>query len=290
VGGVTQEAPVRRAGTLSATKFALPPEQPGTVARRRLLDVLDEGAQRPLTLISAPPGAGKTMLLGSWIAAGRPPGPVAWVSLDPADADRRRFWRTVLQALDRAGVGDALAALATRPQARVDRLMAELFAALEAREEPVVLVLDDFHEVAEAVHADFDQLLHRPPPALRLMIATRADPRLRLGRLRVQEQLTEIREPTLALTLDETALMLDLAGVSLADQHVRRLWSHTEGWAGALRLAALSLRDHPSASTAKSCATACTSGRSPPGAASSASGSARRRAPTRPDRCRRRAR
>jgi hypothetical protein len=156
---VTQEAPVRRAGTLSATKFALPPEQPGTVARRRLRDVLDEGAQRPLTLISAPPGAGKTMLLGSWIAAGRPPGPVAWVSLDPADADRRRFWRTVLHALDRAGVGDALAALATRPQARVDRLMAELFAALEAREEPVVLVLDDFHEVAEAVHADFDQQL-----------------------------------------------------------------------------------------------------------------------------------
>ena len=69
-------------------------------------------------------------------------------------------------------------------------------------------MLDDFHEVADAVHADVDQLLHHPPPALRLVIATRADPPLRLGRLRVQDQLTELREPDLAMTLDETTQML----------------------------------------------------------------------------------
>ena len=108
-----------------------------------------------------------------------------------------------------------------------------------------MLVLDDFHEVADAVHADVDQLLHRPPPALRLVIATRADPPLRLGRLRVQDQLTELREPDLAMTLDETTQMLAAAGVSMSEAHVRRLWEHTEGWAGALRLAALPLRDHP---------------------------------------------
>ena len=215
------------------------------VVRRRLHELLDEGTKRALTLIPAPPGAGKTVLLGSWIASGGPPGPVAWLSLDPADADRRRFWRAVLEALDRAGAGEAVAALAAHPQGRVDRLTSALITALDARDEPVVLVLDDFHEVAEALRGDLDQLLNHPPPALRVVIATRADPPLRLGRLRLRDQMTEIREPTLAMTFDETLQMLDLAGVSLAEQHARRLWDRTEGWVGALRLAMLSLRDHP---------------------------------------------
>jgi LuxR family transcriptional regulator, maltose regulon positive regulatory protein len=242
---VTQEAPVRYAGALPATKFALPPEQPTIIVRRRLIDALDAGVERPLTLISAPPGAGKTALLGTWVASGRPPGPVAWLSLDASDAERRRFWRAVLEALRRADAGAAVEALAAHPQSRVDRLLGELVSALEGREEPVVLVLDDFHEVAEAVHGDVDHLLHRPPPGLRVVIATRADPPLRLGRLRVQDQLTEIREPSLALTLEETGQMLAAADVSLPEPQLRRLWDHTEGWAGALRLAALSLRDHP---------------------------------------------
>jgi LuxR family transcriptional regulator, maltose regulon positive regulatory protein len=226
-------------------KFALPPEQPAVIVRDRLLEALDAGIGRPLTLVSAPPGAGKTALLGSWIAAGRAPGVVAWLSLDAFDSDRRRFWRAVLEALTRAGAGDAIAELAAHPRARPDALVAALTAALAERSDVVVLVLDDFHEVAEAVHAEIDQLLHHPPPALRLVIATRADPPLRLARLRVQDQLTELREPDLAMTLDETMRMLTAAGVSLGEAHVRRLWEHTEGWAGALRLAALPLRDDP---------------------------------------------
>jgi LuxR family maltose regulon positive regulatory protein len=235
---VAREAP---SSAVPATKFALPPEQPGIIVRDRLLAALDAGIRRPLTLISAPPGAGKTALLGSWIASGRAPGSVAWLSLDAADADRRRFWRAVLEALRRAGADE----LATHPRARPGAVVSALTAALAERAETVVLVLDDFHEVAETVHADIDQLLHHPPPALRLVIATRADPPLRLARLRVQDQLTELREPDLAMTLGETSQMLLAAGVSIGQDHVRRLWEHTEGWAGALRLAALPLRDDP---------------------------------------------
>ena len=242
---MTREAPSRHSGTLPATKFALPPEQAAVIVRSRLLDALTAGIRRPLTLISAPPGAGKTALLGSWIASGGPPGPVAWLSLEAADGDRRRFWRAVLEALARAGAGDAIAELADHPRGRPEVLVSALTAALAERDDTVVLILDDFHEVAETVHADVDQLLHHAPPALRLVIATRADPPMRLGRLRVQDQLTELREPDLALTLGETELMLAAAGVSMGEDHVRRLWEHTEGWAGALRLAALSLRDHP---------------------------------------------
>ena len=230
---------------LPATKFTLPHDQPGIIVRRRLLRALDAGVERPLTLLSAPPGSGKTAVLGSWVAYGGAPHKVAWVSLDTGDADRGRFWRAVLQALSRVGGGEALRTLATHPPARTDRLADALAEALEDFDEPLVLVLDDFHEVGEAVHADVDHLLHRPPPALRVMIATRADPTLRLGRLRMQGELADIRAPDLALTLDETTEMLSAGGVSMRDTDVRRLWLHTEGWVGAIRLAALALRNHP---------------------------------------------
>jgi LuxR family maltose regulon positive regulatory protein len=240
----TPQAHRSDAGTLPATKFALPPEHPAIVIRKRLIDVLDSGIRRPLTLLSAPPGAGKTALLGSWIATGNPPGPVAWLSLDAGDADRRRFWCAALQALSRAGAAPPIAELAAHPRGRPEPLLQALTAALAERVDTLVLVLDDFHEVADAVHQDIDRLLQHAPGALRLVIATRADPPLRLGRLRLQDQLTELRQPDLALTLRETRAMLVAAGVALGEGHMRRLWERTEGWAGALRLAALSLRGH----------------------------------------------
>ena len=116
-----------------ATKFALPPEQAAFVRRERLFACLDRGVERPLTLLAAPPGAGKTALLASWIAAERPPGPVAWLSLDPADGDRRRFWRAVFEALSRAGLGTRVASLAAHPEERVDVLVAALASALAER-------------------------------------------------------------------------------------------------------------------------------------------------------------
>jgi LuxR family maltose regulon positive regulatory protein len=232
-------------GTLPASKFALPPEQEAMVRRGRLLDALDAAVKRPLTLLAAPPGAGKTALLASWIGARRAPGPVAWLSVDPADAERRRFWRAVLEALTRAGAGEPIDALVAHPQERVELLVRALAGALADRTEPIVLVLDDFHEVAESVHAGVDLLLRHPPPGLRVVIATRADPPLHLGRLRLQAQLAEIRAPELALTLSETTEMLGALDVSIGSKHVRRLWDHTEGWVGALRLASMTLREHP---------------------------------------------
>ena len=211
--------------------------------RERLFDHLDRGVQRPLTLLAAPPGAGKTVLLGSWIAA-RPQGPVAWLSLDASDGEHRRFWRAVLEALHRAS-GRQVGRMRAPSGDRVEVLVAALTAAMPADGTPMVLVLDDFHEVAGTIHADLELLLRHPLPGLRLVVASRADPPLHLGRLRLQDQLTEIRAPDLAFTLAETVEMMGALGIAIEDDDVRRLWAHTEGWVGAIRLAAISLRDHP---------------------------------------------
>src|SRR5919202_157081 len=100
------------AGRVAQTKFAVPRGPSPMVVRARLLDVLDAGVEGLLTLIAAPAGAGKSALLSSWTAHRTPPGPVAWLSLDADDADRRRFWRAVLESLGRGTRDEAVSALA----------------------------------------------------------------------------------------------------------------------------------------------------------------------------------
>jgi LuxR family maltose regulon positive regulatory protein len=223
---------------LSETKLAPPAPPNDLVLRPRLHEALSAGVQGTLTLVSAPPGAGKTVMVASWVSAGAAPGPVAWVSLDQGDADRHRFWRLVAAAL---GVGVAL------PRRRDPSVTLDAVRhALARREEPVVLVLDDLHEVDHCeVAADLDRLLAQAPPALRLVLVTRQDPPLRLPRLRLSGGLSEIRQNDLAFTEHEAAHLLKRAGAALSSHETSLLWRRTEGWAAALRLAALSLRDHP---------------------------------------------
>jgi LuxR family transcriptional regulator, maltose regulon positive regulatory protein len=229
------------------TKFSVPRGPITMVSRSRLLDSLDAGVQGPLTLLAAPAGAGKTALLSSWVAAGRAPGPVAWLSLDGDDADRRRFWRAVLGTLSHA-TGDArLAALDVSPREPMDMglVLPALVDALDARDGPIVLVLDDLHEVADVVREDLERLIRYPPPALRLVLVTRSDPPIGLARLRLEGWLTEIRARDLAFTLDEAAALFDGLDVPIAPTEVATLWRRTEGWSAALCLAAMSVRAHP---------------------------------------------
>jgi LuxR family maltose regulon positive regulatory protein len=219
------------------------------VARQRLLEFVDMGVQGHLTLVAAPAGAGKSALLISWIATGRAPGPVAWLSLDASDADRGRFASAVLATLTRATCDPLLATLAGRPHdpAGTDDLFPAVVDALNERDEPVVLVLDDFHEVADVVREDLERLVRFPPPALRLVLLTRADPPISLGRLRLDGRLTEIRAPDLAFTLSEARELFHALDVPIASEQITSLWEVTEGWAAGLCLAALSVRAHPDA-------------------------------------------
>jgi LuxR family transcriptional regulator, maltose regulon positive regulatory protein len=220
-----------RGETLLQTKFAVPTGPSVTVARERLLELLDAGTRRPLTLVAAPAGAGKTALVSGWVASGRAPGRVAWLSLDAGDADRDRFWHAVFEALGRSGASspDSLTGL------------------VNAYAQPghrVVLVLDDFHEVADVVADDVERLLRHPAPGLAVVILTRSDLAIGLDRLRVDGALAEIRAADLAFKREEAlSLVLELQ-LRLSADDVTTLWRRTEGWAAGLRLAALSLKDH----------------------------------------------
>ncbi|HEY5882526.1 MAG TPA: hypothetical protein VIU11_26690 [Nakamurella sp.] len=228
-------------------RFLVPaPANPATlVARPRLDGRLSRGVERPVTLVVAGPGSGKTLTVASWAGREpRSPGAVAWLTVDATDNDLATAWSDVLDALR---IGGAL------PDGSPLRgiVPGAAFGAVELRDirfgladlpAPVVLVLDDFQAITNPVVLEsFDQLIDRSPPHLRLVIATRADPRLRLHRLRVNGELAEIRSRDLAFTAPETAELFDRSGLRLSDRQVQALLTRTEGWSAGLRLASMSL-------------------------------------------------
>ena len=232
---------------LLATKLYLPAPVPGFVPRPRLVGRLEEGLGRGLTLVCAPAGSGKTALLADWARHRRPP--VAWLSLDAGDNDPARFWRHAAAAVDRVrpGVAERLAPLLGPPAPpSFDGLAAALSNELAQASDRVLLVLDDYHLVeGQPVHASVRFLLEHRPPALHLLLASRADPPLPLARLRARGQLAEVRAADLRFSTEEAAAMLREAvgpEAPLPDAAVAALASRTEGWAAGLQLAGLSLR------------------------------------------------
>ena len=206
------------------------------VERPRLHELIERGTGGLVTLVSAHAGTGKTVLLSSWAAAARP-GRVAWLGLDRDDNWSPRFWLGVQRALGAAGAIDG--SPAELGDARASARIAE---ALDGLDEPVVLVLEDFHEIeSPIVQRELQALIDRSPSGLRLIISTRADPGLRLQRLRLTDDLTEIRAADLSFTVDECGEALEPFVEDLSDADVEVLHDRTEGWAAGIRLAALSL-------------------------------------------------
>jgi LuxR family maltose regulon positive regulatory protein len=232
-----------------ATKLRVPPTPRHLLLRKRLLDVLDEGVRDRLVLLSAPAGAGKTVLLASWIRTHKLPGKPCWLSLDADDNDASRLIADLLSALrdsQAAGPTDALTRLTAPLGASTERFMPLLVNALAELRTPVVIVLDEIQELTSPqATATIDFLVRHAPEQLRLVLAGRADPPLPIERLRVGGELTELRIEDLAFDRAETAELCRQLELSLSDADVEKLWTRTEGWVAALRLAALSLHGHP---------------------------------------------
>ena len=215
------------------------------VSRRGLFGRLDASAR--VTVVSAPPGSGKTDLLRSWIGEAGLAGRAAWVSVGPEQRDPQRFWLAVADALRQTAPGSSLVRpLTAAPDldgwAIVERLLMDL-APLRDR---VWLVIDDVHELgAPEALRQLELLLMRASPELRFVLTSRPEVRLGLHQLRLEGELTEIREPDLRFSVAEAREMFAVAGVELPEPALALLHERTEGWAAGLRLAALSLAGHP---------------------------------------------
>jgi LuxR family transcriptional regulator, maltose regulon positive regulatory protein len=223
------------------------PDLPGwAVARPRLEKLIAEGVRGPLTSVTGPPGAGKTMAIAAWAAASSYPCTLAWVTLDDYDNRPRVFWSYVVAALRRAGI--AVPRVLPGPgRVAVDHVfLARLASVLAAQDPPVVMVLDDLHLVAEPAALDgLAYVLRNARPGLHLVVASRVDPLLPLHRYRLTGQLAEIRADDLAFNIKESSLLLAHHGITLSAEALERIAGRTEGWAAGLRLAALSMQGHP---------------------------------------------
>jgi LuxR family transcriptional regulator, maltose regulon positive regulatory protein len=197
-------------------------------------------------VLSAPAGSGKTVLLRSWIAEAGLAGRTAWVPAGRGDRDPQRFWLSVLGALRQTGPGAELVrAVSAAPDLDAWAIVEGLLKDLAPLEDPVLLVIDDVHELDRDALRQLELLVMRASPELRFVLTARHDVRLGLHRLRLEGGLAEIRAADLMFTLAEAGELFTAAGVELDEPTVAMLHGRTEGWVAGLRLAALSLAGHP---------------------------------------------
>ena len=196
-----------------------------------------------VTVISAPPGSGKTSLLSAWADRSINPGRVTFVSVDRDEKDAQRFWSAVLDAIQRptSSVG-AETQRATTASLDADELVDRVLSGLAEQVEPLVLIIDDLHELRSAdALTQLEHLLAVLPSSTRVVLSSRRDPPIRLHQLRLADEVAEIRARDLRFTERETRKLLAASEISLSDAGVAALYQRTEGWAAGLRLAVISL-------------------------------------------------
>jgi LuxR family maltose regulon positive regulatory protein len=249
-----------------ATKLYIPPPRPKIVLRPRLIEQLNEGLHRKLTLISASAGFGKTTLISEWVAnCGQP---VAWLSLDEGDNDPTRFLTYLVAALQTimANIGEGVLGVLQSPQPPpIESILTALINKITAipdnpstrpfgqSGQRFIFVLDDYHIIdSKPVDNALTFLLEHLPLQMHLVITTREDPQFPLARLRARGQLTELRAADLRFTPTEAAEFLNKAmSLQLSAEDIVALEARTEGWITGLQLAALSMQGHASRDTSR---------------------------------------
>ena len=253
------------------TKLFIPATRPEFVRRPRLLEQLNKGIHRRLTLISAPAGFGKTTLVTEWINQKDKirnenidihssffhlhPSTVAWLSLDAGDNELTRFLTYFIAALNQIEGLDtlgkeSLALLGSPEPPGVEAILTPLINDIASTSNNNILILDDYHLIdSQPIHDAVTFIIENQPPSLHLIITTREDPLLPLSRLRASEQLTELRATDLRFTESEATEFLNrVMGLHLSPEEIAALESRTEGWIVGLQLAAISLQGHTDAS------------------------------------------
>lgn len=228
------------------TKFTRPNLRPLVVDRPRLLDVLNQGRYQTATLVSGPAGSGKSTLLSAWLS--QSDGVTAWLSLDAADDEPRRFLGYLTEALRLLVpriASDVTSVLASREEIDTQAFLQSLILpVLHEKALSCILVIDDIHLLTNPFCRHFlKTLIHYKPNGLHIALASRTEPDLGLVTLRAKAQLNDIRADDLRFRGDEAGLFYNtVMDLDLDADMVARLESRTEGWIAACQLAALRIK------------------------------------------------
>ncbi|MGH3232411.1 MAG: LuxR C-terminal-related transcriptional regulator [Streptosporangiaceae bacterium] len=244
-GAARSKGPTGADDPILMSKITVPALPGWVVTRPRVDKLIADGARGPLTTVTGPPGAGKSMTTALW-AASASPGAVVWITLDRYDNRPKVFWSYVVAALRRAAI--TLPRVLSAPtHAAVDHtFLLRLASVLAAQDAPMTMVLDDLHLVTEpAIFDGLAYVLRNAAPGLHLVMSSRRDPLLPLHRYRLAGELTEIRADDLAFSVPESRSLLAHHGITLSPAALECLTGRTEGWAAGVRLTALSLDGHP---------------------------------------------
>ena len=230
-------------------KLRAPARRHEQVIRPRLLELLGNASNRRITLVSAPAGYGKTTLLAQWLQTGDAGLSVAWVSLDEQDNDPVRLWRHIVEALRQAAPeedfgADVLAGMSVTGRRLLETSLPMLINGLAELPSEVVLVLDDYQFVTEDdCHASVAFFVEHLPGNVHLVLSSRTDPPLPLGRWRARGEMDEIRTEHLAFSEEEAAQLLnEKLWLDIGLDNLSVLLERTEGWPAGIYLASLSLR------------------------------------------------
>lgn len=228
-----------------ATKLFIPHSRTKVVFRPRLIERLNEGLDRKMTLISASAGFGKTTLVSEWVTGCDRP--VAWLSLDDRDNDLARFLIHFVAALrtivENIGEGVVSALQSSQPPS-IESILTILLNEISVLPYKFIIVLDDYHIIdSKPIDDALNFLLEHLSTQMHLVITTRENPQFPLGRLRARGLLTELRAVDLRFTSSEAAAFFNqVMGLDLTADYITALESRTEGWIAGLQLAALSMQ------------------------------------------------
>ncbi len=218
----------------------------GLLDRKDLLQLLDRAVTKRVTVISAPPGSGKTSLLRTWSDRSNKDRRVAIVSVPRDQQDAQQFWLAVLDATRQSAATTDSRTRTTTPAFDGDAIVDTIVSELAEQAKVFVLIIDDLHELRAAdALTQLEHLLAILPSSARVVLSSRRDPPIRLHQLRLADDIAEIRAGDLRFTERETRELLGASGISLSGAGVAALLQRTEGWAAGLRLAVISLSGHP---------------------------------------------
>ncbi|MGC5326283.1 LuxR C-terminal-related transcriptional regulator [Brevibacillus sp. SYSU BS000544] len=233
-------------GPIMETKLHVPEIPASLLSRTRLIEKMNRTLQTKLTVVTAPPGYGKSSLFSEWVRHSKVF--AGWISLDPGENDVKRFWRYMIAAMQRIheGFGEQVLSMLLTPfYPTLYEMISSLINELIYFPHHAVLILDDYHVIdSDEVHHSLAYFLERAPMNVHLCVASRTEVPLLQGKLRVKGHLNEITMSDLRLTGEEIAIYWkQLVGVTLFPSEQKLLEERTEGWIAGLQLTALTHKE-----------------------------------------------